>query len=174
MFQLVRARPRLFVVIGLVLTLVLVSGTTVLATTWATSGAKVKKVKVVAADTAAFTLDSSYSDIPGLSLTMSVPKGKAIFLVTLAGSSSCEDGAGTGGTCWVRVLVNGQALNPQGDVLFIGPPNHGYLAGSHSMQFFTDPLPAGSYEFKAQWKTNAPVTFFNFYHRSLSVLRAKV
>lgn len=172
MFQLVRARPRLFLVLGMVLALVLVSSTTVLAAAWATSAGKVQKLKVVSSDVQALTTATSWSDVPSMSLTLNVPKGQAIFLITFSAVTGCGNTQG-GGLCWVRLQANGQTLHP-GELFFSAIAEGDDDLGAHSMQFFTDPLPAGTYEFKAQWKANLSTTSFGIVQRTMSVLRAKV
>jgi len=168
-----RARPRLFLSLGAILVLVMVSQTAVLAATWATSGAKVQKIKAIASNDPVVASGTVWVDIPAMSLTMSVPRGQAVFVVTVAGSYACSDANGGQANCYLRVLANGQELQP-GLVGFGYGPTGIISGGTASMQFFSDPLTAGTYQFKAQWRRQFSTTNYSLTSRTMTVLRAKV
>jgi hypothetical protein len=120
----------------------------------------VGEVKTVVSGTAISTTATSYTDIPGVTTTVTVPAGtQGRILARLSGESLC---IGTdGGWCTIRILVNATEAAPAagGDFAFDSPATTTDWE-SHSMDRSLGPLDPGTYTVKAQWARLAPVTQF--------------
>lgn len=77
-------------------------------------GNTLTQVKVVRDANPAETTSTSFVDVPGATVTMTVPAGtKALILARFSASSTCV-GPITPAGCFVRVLVNGTEALPSG------------------------------------------------------------
>jgi hypothetical protein len=166
MSHLLTKRPRLAGAVGIALVLLLALTTAVVATSFVRSGHAVKAVKVATDDVGTYTNSTSWSDMPNMAVSMSVPANtKALFLITFSADSYCST-ANYG--CTIRALINGNELVP-GPVVF-GAPD----PTTNSMQFLASPMPAGTYTIKIQYSVKVATTTMVIYGRTLSVLRSVV
>ena len=97
------------------------------------------------------------SNVPAKMKVVVLSGTHAFFRVTLSGQVGClPNGAVIGEAgCFVRVSVGGHLLAPDA-VVFARAQDHGasvYFTDSHSAQFVSDPLPAGTYTLAVQWST---------------------
>ena len=141
----VTRRERLLLSITIGLALLLVASTAALAVVTTKSGGAVKGVKVVTETAGTNMAVMTFTDIPGMSLSMTVPSGeKAHLLITFSASTSCIDSSGINTNCFVRVLVDGTEALP-GQVLFDTAADGDSLLAreASSMQFVAGPLLAG-------------------------------
>lgn len=156
------SRRRSVAAISLAIGLVLGASTAVVATSVVRSGHAVTAVKVATENDYHSDGGDGYTDIPGMSVTATVPANtKALFLVTFSADSECSQLS----SCDVQLLMNGNVL---------------YLENfattgltTNSMQWVTAPLGPGTYTFKMQ-EAAAVGQYITFYNRTLSVLRSKV
>ena len=157
-------RPRLAVAVGLALALLLALVTGVVATSFVRSGHAVKAVKVATDDASVYTASTSWSDVPSMAVTMSVPANtQALFLITFSADSYCPNSA----QCAIRALLNGNVVAP--GAVYMGAPD----LDTNSMQWLASPMPAGTYTIKIQYLANGGQTF-TLFSRTLSVLRSVV
>ena len=168
-------RPRLLLAGAMALAAVLVAGSIVLAATTKSGGA-VRAVKVVTESGITNPAYTSFRDVEGMSLTMTIPSGEqALLLITFSALTSCVDGTGTTTGCRVRVLVDG-AVAPPGEVEFDsaldGDDNLGREA--NSMQFVAGPLSPGLITVRVQARVTKDLSYVAFTARTLTVLRSKV
>ena len=151
------------------LALVLMAGTVVLAATTKTGGA-VKGVKVVTETAAASISSNGYTDVQGMSVSMTVPSGEqALLLITFSAETQCRDGNGSTTVCYLRVLVDGTNAALPGQVAFdtAGDGNAEFTHETNSMQFVTGPLSAGQHPVKVQAFVDEIVSSFTFGGRTL-------
>jgi hypothetical protein len=163
---------RLAGILVLALAALVVTETAVLATTLSKKGGPVTKVKTVTADDAPVTTSTSFSNVPGMSVSMSVPSGQtALFVVTLSAVSTCYISAAIeSALCYVRLLVDNNPA-PPGDLVFI---SYASGAGAHSMQFVAGPLSAGPHTVQVQWLVDHEGATFQMAERTLTVLRSNI
>jgi len=168
MLRIGKPSARLAGILVLALTALVVTETAVLATTLSKKGGPVTKVKTVTADDAPTTTSTSFSNVPGMSISMSVPSGqKALFVVTLSAVSVCYT---EGVLCYVRLLVDNNPA-PPGDLIF---NSNASGPGAHSMQFVAGPLSAGTHTVEVQWMVDEVGATFQMAERTLTVLRSKI
>jgi hypothetical protein len=180
-------RSSLFLVPALVAALI-AGGSVVYAATTAKSGKAVTAVRTVTADQFAETSSFTYSDLTGMSTTISVPSSqKALLIVTFSADSSCVTSTvpRPDTQCFLRVLVDGAPAAP-GEVIFDSAPDGdpsnldpSYIRETNAMQFVAGPVNAGSHTIKVQWRTDDMLIDFSGGHfyvwgRTLTVLRARV
>jgi hypothetical protein len=162
----------LAVALGMALVLAAVGGS--FATSLLRSGGPVRAMKVATADQEAATDSNNWTDIPNMTVTMTVPSGeKGLFLATLSGETACSGALGN--ECRVRVTINGNTLAPAAadiGVIFASATTTGTRYAS-SAQLVSGPLSAGSYTIKAQYRIYG-AGYFQLERRTLSVVRSKV
>jgi len=172
--ELLRNRPRLLVAIAIGLALALGLGGGALATSFLRSGGPVKSVKVATDDSPASTTAATWSDVPGMSATLTVPSGeKALFLVTFSANALCFEIDITDAACYIRAVIDNNEMAP-GAVNF-SDPKHGYE--SQSMQWLASPSPSGPHTIKIQFHVSGSsggIAQFIIHSRTLSVLRSKI
>jgi hypothetical protein len=162
--HLLTKRPRLTLAVGLALAVLLALTSAVVATSYVRSGHAVKAVKVATDDYYAKTSSNSWSDVPIMAVTMTVPANtKALFLITFSAGNMCT----TSGTCLIRALVNDSVAAP--GVVPFGSP----VGNTNSMQWLASPWPPGTYTIKIQYESVGGGDFY-LYNRTLSVLRSVV
>ena len=165
MSHLLTKRPRLAVAVGLAMALLLALATAVVATSLVRSGHAVKAVKVATDDASVYTASTSWSDVPSMAVTMSVPANThALFLITFSADNYCSSAI----SCQIRALINGNEVAP-GKVYF-GTPD----TNTNSMQWVSSPMPAGTYTIKIQYTPVFADSTLSLFSRTLSVLRSVV
>ena len=166
MSQLLATRPRVVAAVGLALTLAFGLATGAVATTLVRSG-QTKAVKVAADDSSYSAGGNGYTDIPGMSVTMTVPSNsKAFFLITFSAASSCS----ASGSCYVQALINGAYVDGSSYALVVfASPNF----QTNSMQWVSPVMSAGTYTINIQTAANVGQTI-DLASRTLSVLKSTV
>ncbi len=176
------SRPgRLIGVVAIVLGLVITTATAALAVDLVKSGKSVTAVKTITSDAFNQTTSSTFSNMPGMSTTITVPANqKALLIITFSGETNCLGNAN--GVCLIRVMVDNNAA-PPGEIVFdsVGrtvpfqqDPVFSYQ--SNSMQFVAGPLNAGQHQVTVQWRMSDPsaTNGFTMNQRTLTILRSKV
>jgi hypothetical protein len=118
-----------------------------------------------------FEVDETNSDrwvtVDGFSVTQVIPEGRtARIMATYSAESVCEE---TLGSCYIRIMANGQELGPSNydsgnhsDIIWDSPENATSLAEtpweSHTTVRISDPLPAGTYTITVQMYLDEPPT----------------
>ena len=169
-------RPQLLLVAVFLLGALLAGSGVVVAASVIKSGKAVTAVKVVTDAAAVSTASQTYADVPGMSLSVTVPSGeKAVLLITFSAQSRCLDGSGATAFCYARVLVDGNTALP-GEVIFdsAADGNAANAYETNSMQFVVGPLNAGGHTVRVQTRVDEAVSSFTMAHRTLSVLRSRV
>ena len=167
------SRPRMVAVLISALSLVVLSETAVLATSFLLGGHVVEAIKVATDDVVVATTSTSWTSVPGMAFTLGVPSGEqGLFLATFSAESACA-GPDESNFCYVRITMNGNVVVP-GEVKFDSVENAN-RAETNSMQFLAGPMPAGQYAFKVQYRVSAPSNkgWFQLVHRTFSVLRSQ-
>jgi len=176
MTRVLKAWPRLSLVIVALLGALLVGTTAALAVSVTKTGKTVRAVKVVTESGATSTTSSTFVDMAVMSLTMTVPSGEqGLFVIEFSGSGTCTEIAPTNATafCDVMIQVDNSAAAPPGDVVWLQAAN-GTSSSFHaqSFTFVSGPLNAGSHRFDVQFRSlNGS---FHFADRSLMVMRTTV
>ena len=116
----------------------------------------------------------TYVDVPGMSVTVTVPENQqGLLVITFSGQSVCTDlSAPPTVFCVVRVLVNSTPAQP-GETVF----DNALEGGNHetnSMQFVAGALAPGTYTVKVQYLVDEDMSYFGLEDRTLTVLRSKV
>ena len=161
-------RPRVLLIACVVLAGLFVTENVVLAAVhYLRTGGAVKSVAVATNDQQDFFPSTTWTNIPGTSVTMTVPSGEHdIFLISYSSDASCLDVD----TCDVRVVVNGTAALP-------APSELGVTSAivTDSAQFVAGPDGPGSYTITAQAKVTFPGTnpTFEVLWPTMTVERAK-
>jgi hypothetical protein len=110
-----------------------------------------KTVKVVFANDQLGESAGVWTDVPGMSIAMTVPSGeKDLFLADFSAMTGCV-GSNGAEPCEVRVLMNGAEVAPGFTVFDSAVP--GLVWQSHDMQFIASPIGPGGYTFKVQFKS---------------------
>jgi hypothetical protein len=171
-------RPRLGVVLGLALTLLLVAETAVLADTLTKKGGPVQAVRVVMQDDARYITSTAFIGIPGLTTTINVPSGeKGVLLITVSATTYCHYFAPPA-SCRMRVLVDDNVAPPGTitfNVAFAEDASPGSVAAfAGSIQVAVGPLAAGAHTVTPQFQVSTVGAEFGLFWATLSVLRSKV
>ena len=108
--------------------------------------------------TAASTTSSSFVNLAGASETVTVPAGETARIYALFSAESSCSGAGASEFCTVRILVDGNELNPAvgSDYAFDSTDNGDDTAQSwesHSMARSSETLAAGNHTVQVQMRT---------------------
>lgn len=140
------------------------------------NGGPVKAVRAVTADGLGSTTATTWTDVPGMSLTVGVPSGeRGLLVITFAAMDHCTAGA-SAGYCNIRVLVDGAAAEPS-QVVFDSTEDSGTgnvnSWETNSMQFVAGPIGAGKHTVRVQYSITGSATF-SVAARTLTVLRARV
>lgn len=163
----ITARPRLFIGVAMAIVLVLGIATGALGSALVRSGRTVTAVKVAPNAAEYVTGGNGYTDIPGMSLNITVPAStQAILLITFSADSYCSASS----NCYVQALINGNYVigNSYALVTFATPDRT-----TNSMQWVSGPMAAGTYTVKIQAAAAVGHTI-TLDARTLSVLRSKV
>jgi hypothetical protein len=144
-----------------------------------TAGGVITGVQVVTSSDVTTTSSLSFVDLPGATTTINVPAGtRAMLLARFSAESSCYNGTpGTFAHCGVRILVNGDDMNPNGDLAFDSTNNGTENIGSweaHSIDASSPILGPGNYKVKVQRAVSFANTQFWLDDWSLTVQRVKV
>ena len=172
----ITSRPRLLLAIAIGLAMLLLAETVVLAAN-TKSGGPVKAVKVATEPGTATISSNAFTDIPGMSVSMTVPSGeKALLLITFSADAYCHDDLGSTALCYVRVLVDGTTQALPGQLVFdsAADGNVAFPDEANSMQFVVAPISAGAHTVKVQAYVDEVYSVFVIERRTLSVLRSKV
>ena len=107
------------------------------------------------------TTSGAFVDIPGATVSVTVPGGaKRGFHVTLSGTCAI-DGAGAEEDVLVRVLVNGAEIAPGATTYCEDFSDNAHIPeGGHALQWVKGKVGPGNYTIKAQWATDAGATGF--------------
>jgi hypothetical protein len=148
----------------------------VLGTSTKAGGGAVAAVRTAYGTFVATTSSTSASDIPGMSVSVTVPAGQhAVLLITFSASSFCAIGdANTIPTCSVQALLDGKTVSP-GWVPFdarAGSVDAQYYPAAHSMQFVAANVVAGTHTVKMRYLISNSGDTFAVYQRTLTVLRS--
>ena len=162
-------RPRLLVVvIALLGALLLTESVALAALTLTRTGKTVTALKTVASDNLVSTNSEGFVDVPGMSLSVSVPDGtSALFMIDFSANSRCQSPGG--GSCQLRAAVDRTGVFP----------SPMYVPGATAWEVRTEhwvagPLAAGSHVIKIQYSApSIPETFY-LHNMTLTVLRSKV
>jgi hypothetical protein len=108
--------------------------------------------------TAASTTSTSYVNLAGASETVTVPAGETARIYTVFSAESACSGAGASEFCGVRILVDGNELNPAvgNDFAFDSTDNGDDTAQSwesHSIARSSETLAAGNHTVQVQMRT---------------------
>lgn len=161
-------RPRLLIVlIALLGALVLTESVALAAITLTRTGKAVTALKTVASDAVVSTNSEVFADVPGMSLSVSVPDGtSALFMIDFSANSRCHSpGAGS---CQLRAVVDGTAVFPS--PMYVPGATAWEVRTEHWVAGF---LAAGSHVVKIQYSApSIPETFY-LHNMTLTVLRSK-
>ena len=131
------------------------------------SGGAVSKITVVTETNSQTTNSASFSDLPGATVTITVPVGKKQLVeARFTGESGCFP-VGGGGSVWCSVQI--VAVGPSGTTHML--PDSGVDAAFDTVPDFQDyweghsversvVLPAGKYTVKVQWQVSDPAGTF--------------
>jgi hypothetical protein len=165
---------RLFVVVTVSVLALLIGETAVLAAAQTRGGGPVRAVRVVTDDDSLFTVSSTWTNVPGMSVGVTIPSDEhALLLITFSAAIACQETSpnDTVAYCSLRVLVDGKQAAPlsivaqAADNQTISPRELG------SMQWAAGPLPSGRHTVTVQYMaTNGA---FNISARTLSVLQSR-
>lgn len=161
-----------FVVIALA-TVALVSfgSGAALATTIIRAAGPLRQMKVVTADDLTGIGQTTFTDIPSMSMTVSVPNGEqGLFLITFSAMSECISQATA--NCSVQVLWDGNVAVP-GNVAWESASPTLDEFNVASMQWLVGPAQPGQHTVKVQAQPSANAVF-RVWQRTLSVVRARV
>jgi hypothetical protein len=162
-------RPRLLVVlIALLGALLLTENVALAALTLTRTGKAVAALKTVATDAVVSTSSEVFTDVPGMSLSVSVPDGtKALFMIDFSANSRCQSqGAGY---CQLRAVADGTAVFPS--PMYVPGATAWEVRTAH---WIAGPFAAGSHVIKIQYfAPSIPETFY-LNNMTLTVLRSKV
>lgn len=123
------------------------------------------------------TTSQSFQDLPGATENVIVPPGETARLYVLfSAESACYGGTGY---CSVRILVDGNEIQPAGGTDFRFDSTDVGDEGSssweaHAMVRNSDTLSAGAHAVKVQYRTNAVATTLRLDDWSLVIFRTKV
>ena len=126
------------------------------------------------------TNSTTYVDLAGSSETFSVPTGETARIYAIFSAESACSGGGAGSRfCGVRVVVDGNELNPAvgNDFAFDSTNNGGegtLSSESHAIARSSETLSAGSHTFKVQIRTNIAATTLRIDDWALIVYRTKL
>ena len=165
-------RPGRFVVVAIA-TVALVSfgSGAVMASTIVRSSGPLKQMKVATADDLIGMAETTFTDIPSMSLTISVPSGEhGLFLITFSAMSECI--AAGNGNCSVRVLWDGNVAVP-GNVSWDAASPTLDQFDVASMQWLVGPAEPGQHTVRVQAQPSANAVF-RMWQRTVSVVRARV
>jgi hypothetical protein len=163
-------------VVVLALVAVLLVGGGVLAATVGRNGKAVTAVRTVTAN-ASFLSTPSYNtwvDVPDMKLFLTVPRDqKAVLVITFSMSSSCTPiDAYVNANCSVRVILDGNAVDPGGVEWDWTLGGDAAFLSARSMQWVAGPVLPGEHQVKVQLSASAGTIFGS--DRTLTVLRSKV
>jgi hypothetical protein len=141
-------------------------------------GATVTAVRTVYGKSFVWTSSHTAVNLPGMSVTVSVPKGQhALLTITFSAATWCSVGSFSHeATCEVEALVDGVAA-PPGAVDFdyseqSTVPLNSTSAVARSMQFVAPQVGPGTHTVQMQYLVDDPDDSFNVYQRTLTVLRS--
>jgi hypothetical protein len=139
-------------------------------------GGTVAAVRTAYSTTFASTSSLSAVDMPGMSVSVTVPAGQhALLLITFSASSYCAIGASSGeASCFVRASLDGVPVSP-GNVEFdshTGAQDIYYYPAAHSIQFVAGHVGPGLHTVKMRFQIDHADDTFAVYERTLSVLRS--
>jgi hypothetical protein len=130
--------------------------------------------------TAVTTSSTAYVDLAGSSETFNVPAGEtARIYAVFSAETRCSGGGAGSRYCGVRILVDGNELNPAvGDDFAFDSTDNGNETTlsfeSHAIARSSETLSAGNHTVKAQIRTNNAATSFRVDDWALIVYRTKL
>jgi hypothetical protein len=137
----------------------------------------VPDVAVTSLPTSFTATTATFTAIPSLAQTVTVPAGaQRRLLATFSGESACTGGASGAGRCSLRILVDGVGLSPAvgGDFAFDSPDNgsEGIASPeSHSIQRFSADLGAGPHAVTVELSVQGAATTFTVDDMVLSTMQ---
>jgi hypothetical protein len=162
--HLFRSHQRILVALALGAALVVGLAGGAIAAATVRNGKAVKAVSVVAASDTAWATTTT-TDVPNMSVTMSVPANqKGLFVATFSASAN--------GPCDVSMTISGPNGGdmPPGNGWFHSDPNN---SDWNSAQFIAGPYPSGTYTLKVRFSTTS-VNACYLAQRTLAVERSLV
>jgi hypothetical protein len=146
-------------------------------TTTSVSAGGITAVKVARDSNLVSTASTTFVNIPGATITMTVPpKSRALILARFSATSEC-DGVPNNG-CEVRVVINNIEAQPAGinaSVFDSGTSaDTGDSREAHMIERSAGPLPAGNYVVKAQMAVPNNEVSLVLANWNLTVERAKI
>ena len=139
-------------------------------------GGAISKVRIKRGENATTTSSTSYVNIPGAKVKITVPRGdRALLLARFSAESAC-DGTAPGTYCSVRIRVDGNQAKPTAglDFAFDSTDNGTETSSSwesHSMDRSTV-VGGGRHTVRAQYATPSSTTSFRVDDWSLTVERS--
>jgi hypothetical protein len=168
-------RKRLQIGIAVFVVAILAIGVGVALAATSAGGGAITAVRVKREVNATTTNSTTYVDVPGTTVTMSVPSGQhALLLVRFSAESSC-DGGTAGNWCTLRVLVDGNEAQPAAGSNYAFDTDPGAsddIWEGHSMDR-SAVVGAGNHTIKVQWAVTDATTTFRLDDWSLIVERSK-
>jgi hypothetical protein len=156
-----------------VLVALAIGGATVLAAT-NRSGQSVTAVRTVTESAISGTASQTFTDVPGMSTTLSVPAVEtALLVITFSASLQCLDfsSATDPARCYIRVLVDGNEAAP-GQVQF-DSANDGSGYEANSFQWVRSGLDSGQHTVRIQHKVDDLESNMLMTAKTLTVLRSR-
>ncbi|HEU0303853.1 MAG TPA: hypothetical protein VFR32_04665 [Gaiellaceae bacterium] len=143
------------------------------------SAGYVAQVTSQASGSATTTSSTSYVDLAGSTETVVVPAGETARIYAVFSAESVCYGGGVGRLCGVRILVDGNELNPAvgNDFAFDSNNNGGEGSTSwesHAIARTSETLGAGNHTVKVQIRTSNAATALRIDDWALVLFRTKV
>jgi hypothetical protein len=137
------------------------------------NGSTVTAVRTVTNNEDDFTNSQTYSTVPGMTTTVTVPSGQqALLVITFAAQTQCLQDGLDSVFCILRVRVGSSNAAP-GEVIFDSASDGNDLLAweTNSMQFVRGPLGPGTYTVQVQYRVDEANSQFGVNARTLTVLR---
>ena len=144
------------------------------------SGKNITAVKVVTAFGNITFSGTTYTDVPSMSTTISVPVGQTARLITrFSAETECTTSVSTAGWCGVRILVDGVEADPAtGTDFAFSSTNNGTAVAdtwaSNALERVSQVLAEGSHTVKVQWRTTDPTITIWLGELNLTIERVKL